>query len=435
MINLVFLTIIAIFGGSLFITMTNCLLSGTVYQETRRGKIEPPRYSEAGLVFTESGKPGLGVRHYEEMTLQRRSGKYYEYAGVVHIHTTYSDGGGTYEEIGGTADRMGLDFIIPSDHNYTKSMKDIPLKKAGRTLIVPAVEMTPHKEFGHFLVMGDSIPPIPGGPVPPDSTFQTAARMGDMIFLAHPFHPHKKDSWKDWNLPSYTGFEFFNLDENWRKSLTFSGFNRILGGFIVFLFREDALNYLLSYPLEEMKEFDDLNKTRKVVGIGSADAHSRLLVRKNMIIHYPSYQSMFKQVQTVIVTRDEFNGIYDHDRKILLNALRQGNSFVALSGLEDPRGFFFSAYSDSSEASLGDSLRMGLEAKLRVDVPDDDRSIIQIMKDGVPVGEYHHKSNVGITVTDPGNYRVQVFQERTMLPFFRKRSYPWILSNAIYLYR
>jgi hypothetical protein len=435
MIKWFFLSVLTILGGVLFISMTNCLLSGTIYQETERDKDELPRYSEANIAFQKSELPDSKIHHYEGITPKSGTGKYYEYAGAVHVHTTFSDGGGTYEEIGQVADSLGLDFIIPSDHNYIKSLKDVPLKKVGHTLIVPGVEMTPHKEFGHFLVMGDSIPPIPSGSVSPDSTFRTSLRMGDMIFPAHPFHPSKKNNyWKDWNL-SFTGFELFNLDENWRKSFTFSRINRILGGFIVFFFRDDALNYVLSYPLKEMEEFDTLNKTRKVVGIGSTDAHSRLLINKGLFFRYPSYRSMFKQVQTVIVTREQFNGIYGHDRGILLKALHQGNSFVALSGLEDARGFLFSAVSDSKEASLGDSLRMGREAKLRVDVPDDDRSAIQIMKDGVLVGEYHNKSSIDLTITDPGSYRVQVFQERRMLPFFRKRSFPWILSNAIYLYR
>jgi hypothetical protein len=419
----------------LMISMINCLLSGTIYQELKGDNNKLTIYSKAGADFNEFLNLNSRRKIFEEKTVEGKKGKYYEYSGVIHIHTTFSDGGGSYEEIGRVADELGLDFIIPSDHNYTGAMKDIPLRKSGHTLIVPAVEITPHQKFGHFLVMGDSIPPVPRGPVSPDSTYRTAVRMGDIIFIAHPFHSIKKDSWQNWSFQAFTGIELFNLDENWRKSLTFSKFNRILGGIVIFIFREDALNYLLSYPTEEMNKFDYLNKKNKVVGIGSSDAHSRLLVKHDLSVRYPSYRSMFKQVQNIIITRDKFNGIYVHDRELLLKALQRGNSFVAFSGIEDTKGFFFSAVSDTNEASLGDSLRVGPETKLKITIPNCDRSVVQIMKDGIMVGEYSKKNDIELTISDPGSYRVQVFQQRTMLPFFRKRSFPWILSNAIYLYK
>jgi len=37
--------------------------------------------------------------------------------GVVHVHTTLSDGGGTPEEVVGAARAIGLDFVAITDHN------------------------------------------------------------------------------------------------------------------------------------------------------------------------------------------------------------------------------------------------------------------------------------------------------------------------------
>lgn len=227
----------------------------------------------------------------------------------------------------------------------------------------------------------------------------------------------------------------FNLDENWRNVFSLFHLNRFLSGLIVYFFRDDALNYIISYPDKEMKQFDRMNRTRKVVGIGSTDAHSKISIWDGFSIHFPSYPCMLKQVQTVIVTRERFNGVYEHDRRLLLNSLRRGNSFVTLAGLEDGRGFIFSAVSDSTEASLGDSLRLGKTAELRVVLPDTVNTFVQILRDGTLVGEYHNQRRVSVRVTDPGNYRVQAFQQRIWLPFFRKHTFPWIISNPICLYQ
>src|SRR5512136_1337895 len=38
-------------------------------------------------------------------------------AGAVHVHTTYSDGGGTPQEVIDAAQSLGLDFLAITDHN------------------------------------------------------------------------------------------------------------------------------------------------------------------------------------------------------------------------------------------------------------------------------------------------------------------------------
>jgi hypothetical protein len=56
------------------------------------------------------------------------------------------------------------------------------------------------------------------------------------------------------------------------------------------------------------------------------------------------------------------------------------------------------------------------------------------VRNGTVMKEYRNEGMVDCTVSMPGVYRVQVFQDRTMLPFFHTRHFPWILSNPIYIY-
>lgn len=362
-------------------------------------------------------------------------GKYHEYSGVIHIHTQYSDGSGTYPQIGEMCDSLGIHFAIISDHNTVQPMMDSLSRRFGMALIIPAVEISTDGEHGHFLVIGDSIPLVPRNGVTSDSVFHDALRKGSIVILAHVFHPRSTLDWDNWNIGSFTGIELYNFDEGWRSTLNFFQINKLIGAYCAYGFEPDALNYLLEYPAKEMKKFDDLNVTRKVVGIGSLDAHSNVRLGKNVSWHLPSYQSLFNLVHTVIVTKQQFNGLYQHDRELVLTAIRNGNTFVAFSGLEQARGFLFTARSETTEAVMGDSLRMDRSATLHADMPDSEDVETQIVWNGKVIGTYQNVGSLEITVTNPGEYRMQVFQKRIMLPLFTKRLFPWILSNPIHIYR
>jgi hypothetical protein len=362
-------------------------------------------------------------------------GRYHEYSGVIHIHTNYSDGSGTYSQIGRICDSLGLDFAIITDHNTVQPMKDNLASRFGMTLIVPAVEISTDGEHGHFLVIGDSIPLVPRNGVTSNLVFHDALKKKSIVILAHVFHPRSSLDWDNWDIGNFTGIELYNFDEGWRSTLNFFGINKLIATFIAQGFGPEALNYVLSYPDKEMRKFDDLNMRRKVVGIGSLDAHANIKFGKTLSWHFPSYASLFELVHTVIITRQPFDGTYHHDRELLLDAIRNGNMYVSFSGLEEARGFMFTATSDTDEVVMGDSLKVENSARLRVEMPDSNGVETQIVWNGQVIATYNNVGSIDLPVVHPGEYRVQAFQKRVMLPFFMKRAFPWILSNPIYIYR
>jgi hypothetical protein len=180
-------------GFCVFMTVAieNCLISCRV--KSPIGSAEPDRRLFASLyplemtgipkpanVVYKSGKTSGGAVE---------NGRYFEYAGCIHIHTTYSDGGGTYAEIAAAADSLGLDFIIPTDHNMFAPFADGWAKKVGGVLIIPAVENSTKHGAGHFLTIGDSLTLVRSAHAPSDSVYHDAERRGNMIFLAHVYHP------------------------------------------------------------------------------------------------------------------------------------------------------------------------------------------------------------------------------------------------------
>ena len=49
---------------------------------------------------------------------------YEDYAGVIHIHTKYSDGAGTFEDIARVANAERLNYLIVTDHNTLQPLRD-----------------------------------------------------------------------------------------------------------------------------------------------------------------------------------------------------------------------------------------------------------------------------------------------------------------------
>ncbi|MFN8091344.1 MAG: PHP domain-containing protein [Vicinamibacteria bacterium] len=82
---------------------------------------------------------------------------YVRVAGVVHVHTTLSDGGGTPEEVVAAARAAGLSFVALSDHNNLDA-KPLEGEHDGVLVLVGSELSTP---AGHVLGLGlDRDPPF-----------------------------------------------------------------------------------------------------------------------------------------------------------------------------------------------------------------------------------------------------------------------------------
>ena len=48
----------------------------------------------------------------------------FEYIGALHAHSIFSDGSGEVADIARLADESGLDFLILTDHNTLRALKE-----------------------------------------------------------------------------------------------------------------------------------------------------------------------------------------------------------------------------------------------------------------------------------------------------------------------
>ena len=84
------------------ISIVNCLLSCRIDHEIEDLSVENLNLKHTSITPEKNGNTPekLGDRFNKTHTIFKTGlGKYYEYSGVIHVHTTYSDGGGTYEEV------------------------------------------------------------------------------------------------------------------------------------------------------------------------------------------------------------------------------------------------------------------------------------------------------------------------------------------------
>jgi predicted metal-dependent phosphoesterase TrpH len=66
----------------------------------------------------------------------------FEYVGNVHIHSLYSDGGGSVADIARAGSENGLDFIVLNDHEYmTDSLHLEEESLRGKVLVLMGLEI------------------------------------------------------------------------------------------------------------------------------------------------------------------------------------------------------------------------------------------------------------------------------------------------------
>ncbi|MEJ2048997.1 MAG: PHP domain-containing protein [Calditrichota bacterium] len=79
---------------------------------------------------------------------------YREIVGCIHIHSVYSDGTGTIVEISRTAEQSGLDYIVITDHNNLKALKNGEEGWYGTVLTLIGYEINDIDDAKHFLAFG-----------------------------------------------------------------------------------------------------------------------------------------------------------------------------------------------------------------------------------------------------------------------------------------
>jgi len=348
-------------------------------------------------------------------------GNFTVYKGAIHIHTVRSDGTGTVQEIADAARCNGIDYIIISDHDAGPSARDDGGYYDGVLVMVGSEISVPE---AHILY-------IPH----PDSVFHQleyvkkniySLRNQAIVIIAHPFLP-KRPLTAD-RLHLTDGMEMLNADSIWRRTSKW----RLFEAFVMYPFMRYSMNTMVFFPHENKnlwlrKLVDGYSETRI---IGSVDAHANIKLTKTRSWKFPSYDRTLRVIQTHIVLNNTFSGNYDHDARLVYNAIKNGNTFISYENMGNTTGFEFYAQTPDTVYSMGSSIYTDSVSNFTVRVPGKINTKIYI-KTPEQTMKIQHGPVLTLNNPEPGIYFAEVYQLRRSLPFGQKTEHPWIITNTI----
>jgi len=329
------------------------------------------------------------------------------YIGVMHVHTTFSDGSGGVEEIVTAARRAGLDFVIITDHNDLRAK--VYEGWHDGVLVLVGEEVT-RPGGNHMLALGvkELIPPE----VSAQEGIDRAKAQGGLAFLAHPFYrgsPIIEDPplpWWDWNVVGFDGIEIWNLTADLYQLLGQQGLDKPLG---------DLLRY--AFPNREaIRKWDELLSYRRTVGVGGLDAHAERVARWGGEVVLP-YEKVFSSLRVHLFLREPLIGNFEHDSHLVYRALGRGHFAITFDWLLDARNYLVVGQDGMKSFLPGDE--MPDEGVIQGQLPSE--ALTKIVLNGLEVK--HERGSFSFKASGNGALRLEVFLDNR----------PWIIFNPFYL--
>ncbi|MEA2474449.1 MAG: hypothetical protein QOE06_2364 [Thermoleophilaceae bacterium] len=346
----------------------------------------------------------------------------HDLACVVHLHSTYSDGTGTVDQIVAAGASAGVDVVMLTDHD-TLAARDAGYEGwHGSVLLLVGEEVSPGRR-DHTLVFG--APSLISNELSGAEIVEAASSVGALSFAAHPFSrgserfrrlgegmPHTAVG-----APGLTGIELWSFVTDTAERI-----RSVREGL---RFAAAPLRVVDHPPARNMVEWDRMCLSRRVVALGGLDAHQiGLRVGGRVPLRLMGYARSFRQLRTHVLVAAEPSGVLDRDRALVYDALRSGCCYLAMDSVAPARGFAF-----WGSAADGSTVLMGAEAApgdwtLHVRLPRP--ASLRLLRDGVVVAAVSGAA-LDHPVSGAGVWRVEA-----SLPW-RERPHTWIVSNPVYL--
>ena len=344
-----------------------------------------------------------------------RPGEWLERVGALHVHSRYSDGAGTVEEILAAARDTGLDFVVLADHDNLGALREGSQGVHEGVAFVTAVEVTPWRQ-GHLLAL--RVRHCEGYAVRPGRwTMEAVAAQGGYIIVAHPMGKQKRSlgihhtPWHDWRHPAVRGMEIWSYMHDWVDGIEW--------------WRLPAAYEFWKHPERRvhgpdpslLRQWDLLGRERRMSGLGGLDCHAwRVPFTRHEIF---SYRQMFGLLRNHLFVRPE--DWRNDPITALTEAMAEGRGFVAHDILADSAGTRCNAIQpDGRVLQMGEEspFAEGMRITLALPRPAEVRWIAD--------GECRLKELtdcLSAVPAAPGVYRFEA----------RLEGRPWIFTNPFYL--
>jgi hypothetical protein len=330
----------------------------------------------------------------------KRIGNWFYYSGVIHIHTTDSDGTKSIEEIIALGQEVGVDFVMFTDHMTLAGRESGKEGLHNGMLVVIGYEHNDPNDKHHYLLF-DS-PRVYPREISVRDLVKTAAADGRT-------RPFRSYPWLDWSADSFQGLEIWNQMSEWMDKLT--PFNKVM---LAFSPRKSMIG-----PREQtMKRWDELNMSRKVAGIASPDAHAYQFKIWPMSVEIFPYKVHFKTLRTHIILPEPLSKALETARGQLYDAIRDCRLFTSNMRWGIADGFEFSANNGLISGIAGSSVPLTDNTVLFARLPQ--RATVKVVANGEVILQTI-TDQLEFRVSEPGIYRVEAWKD----------SRGWIFSNHI----
>lgn len=344
----------------------------------------------------------------------------------LHMHSKYSDGSGTYDEIAHAAIESKLDAVIITDHNVLVGGLDGYRTENGKRILVLTGEeihdQDRNPQKNHILALGitEDLSPFADDP---QQLIDQIHYNGGLSFIAHPIDLELRMfnetniSWEDWGVKGFTGLEIWNSFSEIKNVIK----NKI--GALLFGFFPEFIAH--APHSKTMQIWDGLLSTGgHVVAVGGSDAHaSRMRLGPFRKVIFP-YQFHFSTINTHLLVSTSLSGDVNLDKKMVYQAIAEGHAFVGYDLSASTSGFRFIAQGKDQVATMGDEISVKGNFTIQVHVPAGGET--NLLKNGQIIKSTRDDNLVHIT-NEIGVYRVEVYRK-----FLGKRR-GWIFSNPIYV--
>lgn len=345
----------------------------------------------------------------------------------LHMHTRYSDGTGSHEDIAKAALEANLDTVITTDHNVLVQGPEGYYKEGKkRVLMIVGEEIhdqdrDPQKN--HLLVFGPNLE-LAQHADDPQTLINAVNKAEGLSFIAHPHDPEQPAfsetaiTWEDWQVHGYTGIEIWN---------GLSEFKGLINSKLHALFYAYFPKFLAHGPYPEtLQKWDELlNEGKRVVAVGGSDAHAiHGSLGPFRRILFP-YRFHFISINTHLLLPEGLSGEEVTDRKLILDAFRAGHLFVGYDLPAPTRGFRFTAQGRHDSVIMGDEIPAKGGVTLQAHLPSFAEA--RLIKDGEIIKEWKKQLVCTHITTEPGVYRIEAYRR------YLGRRRGWIFSNPIYL--
>jgi Complex I intermediate-associated protein 30 (CIA30)/PHP domain len=352
--------------------------------------------------------------------------------GVYHVHSVFSDGKGSVDDITKAAKKENLDFVVLTDHGRPNIKCAQSTDWMNDVLLMGASELS--LTSGHMTGIGFKTPNYIFPPEPQEAIDEIMGQNEyGSTFISHPYD--NKIPWTDWGLHGFSGLEVLSSYTEARRA----GVLKILIFPLKYIFNSRySLLDTMSYPKANIDKWDELNKManlrRQYYGIYALDAHAKLPITRTFSLGFPTYLSMFQVMKVYVKIEESYErvGVPPHEAaNQVAAAIKAGRFFNVIEAIAPANGF--DAY--LLEAESGKRVEIGgattsPSGKMVLLLPFHFESKIKVIKNGLFVEEIHNKNKqrLEIQINEPGVYRLEVF-----LPDSTFNELPWIMTNPFFV--